>query len=159
MAVQSKYSPSGGRACSCNLTAPHVRGSLRLYGLFISQVGRGGYEARVRKLTEDADFIFAKMIDTMLEVRAAVFGSDNSLHKILLQVVQHDPVCRRFMTLPGMEPVVALAFKVGVALRSESHFLRHAFSGAIVGPSRRLASRWIEAGSRRTSSPCWDRAS
>jgi transposase len=35
--------------------------------------------------------------------------------QVLLRVVQHDPVCRRLMTVPGgVGPVAALSFKVGV---------------------------------------------
>ena len=33
---------------------------------------------------------------------------------MLLQVVQHDAICRRLMTVPGVGPVAALSFKVGV---------------------------------------------
>ncbi len=36
------------------------------------------------------------------------------MHKVLLQVVQHDPICRHLMTAPGVGPVTALSFKVGV---------------------------------------------
>jgi transposase len=32
---------------------------------------------------------------------------------MLLQVVQHDPICRRLTTVPGVGPVAALSFKVG----------------------------------------------
>ena len=37
-----------------------------------------------------------------------------TLHKMLLNMVRADPVCRRFMTVPGVGPVVALAYRASV---------------------------------------------
>jgi transposase len=54
------------------------------------------------------------MVETMLDVRRAVFDGYEKLHKVLLQVIRHDGVCRRLMTVPGVGPVTALSFKVGV---------------------------------------------
>jgi transposase len=53
-------------------------------------------------------------IEAMLDVRRAIFEGYERLHRVLLQVVQHDPVCRRLMTVPGVGPVAALSFKGGV---------------------------------------------
>jgi transposase len=92
----------------------HIRGTLRAYGLLIRAVGRGGYEARVRELLEHSDPVFSMMIGAMLDVRRAIIEGYDRLHRVLLQVVQHDPVCRRLMTVPGVRPVAALSFKVGV---------------------------------------------
>ncbi|MET4606931.1 transposase [Bradyrhizobium sp. JR4.1] len=92
----------------------HIRGTLRAYGLMVGAVGRGGYEARVRELIEHSDPVFCMMIEAMLDVRRAIFEGYERLHKVLLQVVQHDAICRRLMTVPGVGPVAALSFKVGV---------------------------------------------
>jgi transposase len=92
----------------------HIRGALRTYGLLVGAVSRGQYEARVRELIERTDIVFSTMIETMLDVRRAIFDGYAKLHRILLQVVQHDQICRRLMTVPGVGPVAALSFKVGV---------------------------------------------
>lgn len=92
----------------------HIRGALRTYGLLVGPISRGRFEARVRDLIEHADYVFTTMVETMLEVRRAVFDGYEKLHKVLLQVIQHDGVCRRLMTVPGVGPVTALSFKVGV---------------------------------------------
>jgi transposase len=73
----------------------HIRGALRTYGLMLRAVSRGRYEARVRELIEHTDFVFATMIETMLDVRRAIFDGYARLHRVVLQVVQHDPICRR----------------------------------------------------------------
>ena len=92
----------------------HIRGALRAYGLLVGAVGRGEYEARVRELIEHGDPVFFTMIEAMLDVRRAIFEGYERLHRVLLQVVQHDAICRRLMTVPGVGPVAALSFKVGV---------------------------------------------
>jgi transposase len=92
----------------------HIRGALRTYGLLVGAVSRGQYEARVRELIERTDIVFSTMIETMLDVRRAIFDGYAKLHRVLLQVVQHDQVCRRLMTVPGVGPVASLSFKVWV---------------------------------------------
>lgn len=92
----------------------HIRGALRTYGLKVGQVSHSKFEARIHELIEHADYVFEVMIKTMLEVRQAVLEGYDKLHKIVLQAVMHDPVCRRFMTVPGVGPIAALSFKVSV---------------------------------------------
>jgi transposase len=58
--------------------------------------------------------VFVATIEAMLDVRRSIFDGYERLHQVLLRVVQHDPVCRRLMKVPGVGPVAALSFKVGV---------------------------------------------
>lgn len=92
----------------------HIRGALRTYGLQVGPVSRGRYEDQIRELIERTDYVFTAMIEAMLAVRRAVVEGYKRLHKVLLRVFQHDTVCRRLMTVPGVGPVAALSFKVGV---------------------------------------------
>ncbi len=80
----------------------HIRGALRTYGLLVGAVSRGQYEARVRELIERTDIVFLTMIETMLDVRRAILDGYTKLHRVLLQMVQHDQICRRLMTVPGV---------------------------------------------------------
>jgi transposase len=92
----------------------HIRGALRTCGPLVGDVSHGRYEARVREQIKRTDFVFATMIETMLDVRRAIFDGYSRLHRVVLQVVQHNPICRRLMTVPGVGPIAALSFKVGV---------------------------------------------
>ena len=92
----------------------HIRGALRTYGLLVGAVSRGQYEARVREQIERTDIVFSTMIGTMLDIRRAILDGYTRLHRVILQVVKHDPLCRRLITVPGVGPVAALSFKVGV---------------------------------------------
>ena len=69
----------------------HIRGALRAYGLLVGAVAAGAYEARVRELLEHSDPISSVMIiEAMLDARRAIFEGYERLHRVLLQVVQHD---------------------------------------------------------------------
>lgn len=92
----------------------HIRGALRAFGLRVGAVSRGDYEARVQELIEGTDSALICFITTMLEVRRAVMSGYASLHKHLVHIVRLDPVCRQFMTVPGVGPIAALSFKAGV---------------------------------------------
>ncbi len=92
----------------------HIRGSLRAHGLKVGPVAAGRFDMRVRDLIEDSDYMLRTMIESMLEVRAAVADGYAKMHKVLLMIVRSDEVCRRFMTVPGVGPVTALTFKVAI---------------------------------------------
>lgn len=92
----------------------HIRGILRAHGLRVGSVSSGGFDGRVRELVENMDHMFKIMIESLLDVRTATLESFRKLHTLLLQIVKHDPVCRRFMTVPGVGPVAALSFKVTI---------------------------------------------
>lgn len=92
----------------------HIRGSLRAFGLFMGQVSRGKFEARARELMADLSGDIDTFIDTMLAVRRGMLDGYKALHAILIRIVRDDPVCRRFMSVPGVGPITALSFKAGV---------------------------------------------
>src|SRR5450631_3087459 len=95
----------------------HIRGALRTYGLLVGAVSRGQYEARVRELIERTDIVFSTMIETMLGVHRAIFDGYVKLHRVLLQVVQHDQICRRLMTVPGVGPLRHFRSRSGSIIR------------------------------------------
>ena len=92
----------------------HIRGAQRAFGLLVGNVAQGGYEARARELIADADSALRTFIMTMLDVRKAVMAGYNALHKALIGIVVADPLCRQFMTAPGVGPIAALYFRAGV---------------------------------------------
>ncbi len=92
----------------------HIRGSLRAFGLFMGQVSRGKFEARARELMAQIDGDIEAFIDTMLTVRFSMLEGYKALHAMVIRIVRNDPVCKRFMTVPGVGPITALSFKAGV---------------------------------------------
>ena len=90
-----------------------MRGTLRNFGLKVGVVSTRNYDARIRELVEDFPRL-AVIIEPLLMVRAVMRQQLATLHKMLLNVVRDDPVCRRFMTMPGVGPVVALTYRASV---------------------------------------------
>lgn len=91
-----------------------VRMSLKAFGVKVSaQCGRMGFDAKVRELVEH-DPVLTGLCDAMLRARAALWTEYTRLHKLVVQVSLKDEVCQRFMAIPGVGPVTALAFKGAV---------------------------------------------
>src|SRR5215207_5944657 len=87
-----------------------MRGTLRNFGPKVGVVSSIGYEARIRNLVEGFPRL-AAIMEPLLTVRRVMREQLATLHKLLLNAVRVDPVCRRFMTVPGVGPIVALTRK------------------------------------------------
>jgi len=93
------------------------RGTLRNFGLKVGVVGAAKFEARIRELIKD-DPDLAEIVEPVLIARRTLREQLGVLHRQLLELVRHDPVCRRLMTAPGVGPVVALTFRATVDVPS-----------------------------------------
>ena len=90
-----------------------LRGTLKAFGLKVGKVSRRRFEARVLELAADRAAL-RLMVTPMLKARAALIEEFNRLHRMVLNAVRDDPLCRRFMSIPGVGALAALAFKAGV---------------------------------------------
>src|SRR6266702_2620210 len=77
-----------------------LRGTLRNFGLKVGVVGRSRYEVRIRELVESLP-VLAATAEPLPAVRRAMRQQLAVLHKMLLDTVRSDPVCRLLMTAPG----------------------------------------------------------
>jgi len=90
-----------------------VRGTLKAFGLKVRKVSRGRFAARVRELIADRPRLRAAT-EPMLKARGALMAEFDRLHRMVLEAVRGDLLCGRLMTVPGVGPITALAFKTGV---------------------------------------------
>src|SRR5213595_3816575 len=90
-----------------------LRGTLRNFGLRVGVVSGSRYEARVRELVAAFPRL-AAIAEPLLSVRRVMRQQFAVLHKMLLDTVRGDPVCRRLMTAPGVGAVVALTYRATV---------------------------------------------
>ncbi len=90
-----------------------LRGTLRNFGLKVGVVSGSRYEARVRELVVGFPRL-AAITEPLLNVRRVMRQQFAVLHKMLLDTVRGDPVCRRLMTAPGVGAVVALTYRATV---------------------------------------------
>jgi transposase len=85
-----------------------VRQSMKMFGYMVGRrVQRASFEARVRELVE-GDALVAGATACMLRAWAAMWEEYRRLHKLLVQIVGADELCRRFCEIPGVGPVVAM---------------------------------------------------
>lgn len=119
-----------------------IRGTLKIFGLKIGRVTRFTFETRVHELLWDEPSL-KSAIAPMLRVRAVLLEEFNKLHRLVLDVVRRDEVCRRFMTVPGVGPITALAFKT--AIEVPERFAKSKAVGAHFGLTpRRYSSGQID---------------
>lgn len=86
-----------------------VRGLLLNFGLKVGAVGAIKFEARIQELIESMPDL-AEIIGRLLDARRRLREHFSALHRKLLELARGDDVCRRLMTVPGVGPVVSLAF-------------------------------------------------
>ncbi|MGA7675916.1 MAG: IS110 family transposase [Rhizomicrobium sp.] len=90
-----------------------IRHSLKAFGMRLGRLGRTEFEHRVRELVGE-DRLMCAVLEPMLKVREVMWEQYGKMHKLLVQIVARDELCRRFMRIPGVGPVTALAFKTGM---------------------------------------------
>jgi transposase len=91
-----------------------IRGTLRAFGLKVGSVSRGRFAARVTALSEQADALIAELALRLLAIRATLLVEYRRMHLLVIKATAADPICRQLMTIPGVGPVAALAFRTGV---------------------------------------------
>ena len=117
-----------------------IRHSLKSFGVKLSKVGRGAFDAAVRAASAD-DPLTAELMDCMLIARAALWKQYLKLHDLVVKTVAQDELCRRFMRIPGVGPITALTFRT--AVDDPARFKRSRDVGAYFG----LTSKRWQSGS------------
>jgi transposase len=112
-----------------------LRGSLRNFGLKVGVVGAVKFQDRIHELVIDHPVV-AAIVEPLLEARAVLRVQFAKLHRMLLDLVKADPICRRLMSAPGVGPIVALTFRACVD--NPARFSRSKCVGAHYGLTPRL---------------------
>lgn len=107
-----------------------IRGLLRPFGLKVGRVAVREFEDRIRSLVDGIRMLELCM-DSLLSGRAQMRFQLAALHSALLRVTAIDELCRRFMTIPGVGPVIVLSFKS--TIDDPSRFRRSSDVGAHLG--------------------------
>jgi transposase len=130
-----------------------LRGHLKTFGLRLGKVSGGRFDVRVRELCGERPALLAALAP-VLAVRAALRDEIAGLSRRVVAEVRGDAVCRRLMTVDGVGPIVALAYKSVV---EDPRRFRHSSSvGAYLGLTpRRYQSGEVDYSGR--ISKCGDR--
>jgi transposase len=90
-----------------------VRAVLREAGIKLGTPGRAAFAARVRALAA-GDALVMRLVEPLLAVLAVMLAQLARLTKQVLDIVRDDEVCRRLMSVPGVGPITALAFRATI---------------------------------------------
>lgn len=115
---------------SMTATEQAIRGLLRPFGMMVGAVTRPRFGMAVRELVA-GDPILASIVEPLLSAHERLVAETGRLHKLLLQTVRSDQVCRRLMTMPGVGPVTALTYRATVD--DPARFRRSRSVGAYLG--------------------------
>lgn len=90
-----------------------IRGDLKPFGIRLGRVGSGGFAARVKARLADRPDLLA-IVAPMLDMRTALLARMRDYDREIKRLAAADPVCRRLMTVPGVGPITAFAFRASV---------------------------------------------
>src|SRR6478609_754364 len=115
---------------------------LKNLGLVIGRAKFNVFAVRAEELIEGRPELIAA-IRPLLEARTAVEQQVSELDRKVMKLARHDAQVRRFMTVPGVGPITALAFKA--TIDDPARFARSRSVGAYVGLTcRRHASGEVD---------------
>ncbi len=90
-----------------------VRALLREAGLKVGTPSRKGFPARVREPAA-GDAVLTGLVESLLSVIDVMTREVDKLTKRVIDEVRVDATCRRLMTVPGVGPLTALAFRATI---------------------------------------------
>lgn len=86
-----------------------IRGLLRNFGLKVGLVGAVKFGERIRELIEGSSDL-AIIMEPLLAARQKLREEFAKLDRRVRDEAKVDPVCQRLMTVPGVGPIVSLAY-------------------------------------------------
>jgi transposase len=90
-----------------------VRAVLRESGVKLGTPARAAFAGRVRELTGD-DALLRPLVEPLLAILATMGDQLARLTKQVLDITRQEEVCRRLMSVPGVGPITALAFRATI---------------------------------------------
>lgn len=90
-----------------------VRAVLREGGIKLGTPGRKTFAARVRALAGD-EVLMMHLVEPLLAILATMLARLERLTRQVLDIVRREEVCRRLMSVPGVGPITALAFRATI---------------------------------------------
>ena len=90
-----------------------VRGTLLQYGLKLAAGGRNSFERRAAQMAASTSLL-NQVVTALLDVRSVLAAKVDILETEIGELVRSDAACQRFLTVPGVGPITALAFRSAI---------------------------------------------
>ena len=116
-----------------------IRGILKTFGLVVGSGNKGAFAQRARMMAQDHP-ILSVLVERLLDGREVAAAKVAVLDKEIRRFLRDDPTLRRFLTVPGVGPATALAFRAPVDEPSRFRRARD------VGPYLGLTPRRYQSG-------------
>lgn len=87
-----------------------LRGTLKVFGAELEDHGK----AKRLKRMKGGDLLIPLIADASLRAKEAMLKEAKRLEAMVVKIAKADPVCRRFMTVPGVGPETVLTFRAAV---------------------------------------------
>ena len=120
-----------------------VRAILREGGLKLGTPSRADFAGSVRDLAAD-DATLKPLVEPLLAILATMLDQLARLTKQVLDIARGEEVCRRLMSVPGVGPITALAFRA--TIDRPDRFRRSRDVGAHLGLRVAAPFRMMERG-------------
>ena len=115
VSAQHQICRMNDRFRQCIREGEHHSQPVRIYGLKIGAFHCNRFAARMAELLEMAAMPdLTAAIEALLRVREGMRAERKAQDRTLAILSRHDQVTRRLMTIPGVGPVTALAFKATI---------------------------------------------
>lgn len=116
-----------------------IRGALKTLGVMTSSTKGRGFMPRVSELRADNEWL-GPVLDPLLAAHASIAKQQKIVSASVLEAAREDADVRRMMTVPGIGPMTALAFKAAI------DDPRRFSSSTKVGPYLGLTPRQYQSG-------------
>ncbi|QDG94492.1 IS110 family transposase (plasmid) [Rhizobium sp. NIBRBAC000502774] len=107
-----------------------IRGLLRNFGLKVGLIGTVKYEERIRELVSGFEDLI-DIVEPLLVARRKLREEYSKLDRKVQLEAKADPVCQRLMTVPGVGPIVSLAYAATIDIPARFRTSRSV--GAVLG--------------------------
>jgi transposase len=121
----------------------HMRGVLKTFGIKLGAVTCKGFRGKVEQEMATQHALVQQTMKALLDARDALLVQEHDMERRCQSLARKDPICQRFMTIPGVGVLTALTYKAEID--DPSRFRKSRAVGAHVGLTpRRYASGEVD---------------
>ena len=91
-----------------------IRGLLRAHGIKLGQLPEGAYASKVQQLTRERAPQLWPMLEPLVDLRHQALRSAAQMKRQLARQIAQDPVGQRLLSVPGVGPLTAVAYKATI---------------------------------------------
>lgn len=92
----------------------HIRGTLKTFGIKLGTATTTAFAEKVNEMIADQGTLVQATMRALLQAREGLLEQEKALDGQCKALAKGDATCRRLMTVPGVGPITALAYKAEV---------------------------------------------